>query len=112
MLGVCDIKKVSVLKHSIRCYPKQQILDFSKLKEFVDDNSNENGMFSKRVENIVGNFSFSHSGFKGLVLQSSKNMGLFGKGLCVLYQNSISTEIFYLYIHPCIFFFFQYLSGH
>ena len=38
-------------------FPKQQILDSSKLKEFVDDNFNldENGWkFSKRVENTVG----------------------------------------------------------
>ena len=39
-------------------FPKQQILDSSKLKEFADDYSmfDENGRkFSKRVENTVGN---------------------------------------------------------
>ena len=38
-------------------FPKRQILDASKLKEFSDDNLkfDENGRkFSKRVENIVG----------------------------------------------------------
>ena len=42
----------------------------------------------KKVENTVGkgeiaryNFSFSHSVFKRLVLQTRKNQGLFGKGL-------------------------------
>ena len=30
---------------------------------------------------VKGNFSFSHSVFKRLVLQSRKNQGLFGKGL-------------------------------
>ena len=38
-------------------FPKQQILDFLKLKEFADDNSNidVNGRkFSKLVENTVG----------------------------------------------------------
>ena len=38
-------------------FPKRQILDFSKLKEFADDNFkfNENGRkFSNRVENNVG----------------------------------------------------------
>ena len=38
-------------------FPKQQILDYSKLKEFPDDNFifNENGTkFSKQVENSVG----------------------------------------------------------
>ena len=39
-------------------FPKGQILDSSKLKEFADDNSkfDENGRkFSKSVENTVGN---------------------------------------------------------
>ena len=38
-------------------FPKQQILDSSKLKEFTDDNFrfHKNGRkFSKRVENTVG----------------------------------------------------------
>ena len=46
-------------------------------------------MFFEWVENTVGkgeiarygNFSFSHSVFKRLVLQTCKNQGLFGKGL-------------------------------
>ena len=44
---------------NVFCYllPKQQILDYSKLKEFADDNFEfvENGRkFSKWVENTVG----------------------------------------------------------
>ena len=38
-------------------FPKRQILDYSKLKDFADDNFefDENGTkFSKRVENTVG----------------------------------------------------------
>ena len=38
-------------------FPKRQILDFSKLKEFADDNFKfykNGGKFSKRVENNVG----------------------------------------------------------
>ena len=73
-------------------FPKQQILDFSKLKEFADDNYefDENGeKFSKGTEDAVGkgkllvtsDFSFSHGVFKRLVLQTRKNQGLFGKGL-------------------------------
>ena len=71
---------------------KQQILHGSKLKEFADSNFkfNKNGRkFLKLVENTVGKgeiapydqFSFSHSVFKRLVLQTRKNQGLFGKGL-------------------------------
>ena len=54
-------KKISPLLSSewlIKPYPKQQILDSSKLKQFADDHFkfNENGrMFSKNV----GNFSMS-----------------------------------------------------
>ena len=73
-------------------FPKWQILDPSKLKEFADDNSkfDENGKkLSKRVENTVGkgkllitsNFSFFNIVFQRLVLQTRKNQGLFGKGL-------------------------------
>ena len=80
-------------------FPKLQILHSSKLKVFADDNLKFNkygGKFSKRVENTLGkgemlvlsNFSFSHSVFKGLVLETCKNQGLFGKGLtdrhCIL----------------------------
>ena len=45
-------------------FPKHQILNSSKLKEFTDDNFqfNENGgMFSKRVENTVGKGEISHN---------------------------------------------------
>ena len=72
-------------------FPKRQILDSSKLKVFVDDNFKLDGngrKFSKRVENTVGkekllvtsNFSFSHSVFRRLELQTRKSQGLFGKG--------------------------------
>ena len=33
---------------------------------------------------VTSNFSFSHSVFKGLVMQTRKNQGLFGKGLNML----------------------------
>ena len=73
-------------------FPKQRILDSSKLKDFADNNFkfDTNGRkLSKQVENNVrkgqiartSNFSFSHSVFKRLVLQTRKNLGLFGKGL-------------------------------
>ena len=41
----------------VKPFPKRQILDASKLKEFADDNSKFDGngrKFSKRVENTVG----------------------------------------------------------
>ena len=79
-------------------FPKPQILDSSKLKEFADDNFrfDENDRkfsrkFSKQVKKHCGEkrkncslraFStFSHSIFKRLVLQTRKNQGLFRKGL-------------------------------
>ena len=62
------------------------------MKESADNNFkfDENGRkLCKQVENTVGkgeilvtsNFSFSHSVFHRLVMQTSKNQGLFGKGL-------------------------------
>ena len=61
------------------------------MKECADDNFELgiNGRkFSNQVENnvvkgeiaVTSNFSFSHSVFKGLVLQTRKNQSLFGKG--------------------------------
>ena len=61
------------------------------MKEFADDNFKfvENGRkLSRQVENRVEkgeiaryDFSFSHSVFKGLALQTRENQDLFGKGL-------------------------------
>ena len=73
-------------------FPKRQISDSSKLKECAGDNfkfDKYGRKFSKRVENSVGKekllvtsiFSFSHSVFKRLLLQTHKNLGLFEKGL-------------------------------
>ena len=65
-------------------FPKQALVDSSKLKEFADDNfkfDEYDGKFSDRVEN---NFSFSHRVFKRLVLQIRKN-GLQYKSL----ENSV-----------------------
>ena len=67
--------------------------------------------FSKRVENTVGkgevaryqqfllvtsNFSFSHSVFKRLVLQTCKNQGLFGKGLIQIMLNCSVNMLSYI----------------
>ena len=44
-------------------FPKRQILDFSTLKEFADDNLRfeENGSkFSKKIENTVGKGEIAH----------------------------------------------------
>ena len=82
-----------------KIFPKQQILDFPKLKEFADNNLNfdEKGeKFSKRVQKAVGKreilvkstFSFSHSVFKRLVLQTCKSQSLFGKGLIRYIKNT------------------------
>ena len=70
------------------------MLDSSKLRDLADDNFKfkENGeKFSKWVEKkklwekekllVTSNFSFSHSVFKRLPLQTRKIKGLFGKGL-------------------------------
>ena len=76
----------------IQPFPKQQILDSSKLKEFAEDNFkfDENGRkIPIRVENTAGKGEIAHykqillstQCFQRLVLQTHKNQGLFGKGL-------------------------------
>ena len=77
-------------------FPKRQILDSSNQKEFTDCNSkfDKNGRkFSKWVENTSGNGKIacyeqcSHNVLKRLVLQTHKNLGLFGKGLKFFKKN-------------------------
>ena len=77
---------------SANSYNSGQILHFTKLKEFAEDNFefDENGKkFFKRVEDTVGKgkidcyeqlFLFPQYFLKRLVLQIRKNKGLFGKG--------------------------------
>ena len=75
-------------------FPKPQVLDSSKLKGFADDNLtiDENDRKDLQInENTVGKgeiaryeqFSFPHSVFQRLVLQTCENQGLFGKGLII-----------------------------
>ena len=72
-------------------FPTRLILDFPESKEFADDNFkvDENGRkFSKMGRKhwvkekllITSNFSFSHSVFKTLVLQTRKTRACLGKG--------------------------------
>ena len=70
-------------------FAKQLIVDSSKLRDFVEDNFkfDENGreklenrqktMWEKEKLLIMSNFSFSHSVFKRLVLQTCENKSLF-----------------------------------
>ena len=74
-------------------FPKRQILDSFKLKEFADDNVifNENGRtISKQIENIVekGEIAryeqfalFPQCFHKTCTADAYKKQGLFGKGL-------------------------------
>ena len=75
-------------------FPKQQILDSSKLKEFAYDNFKfeENGrkgrkktLLEKEKLLVTSNFSYFHSVLKRLVRQTCKTQGLFGKGLNPLF---------------------------
>ena len=73
-------------------FPKRHILDSYKLKEFAETISNlvkmaecsPNGLKTLwEKENLLAtsNLSFSHTVFKRLLMQTRKNLGLFGKGL-------------------------------
>ena len=81
----------SVKKGGFQLFPKRQILDFSKLKEFADDNFEfhvNGGNFSKRGRKRVGNgeidryvFPFPTMSLKDLYCKRRKTKGLFGKGV-------------------------------
>ena len=77
---------------SLNSLPDDKFLDWSKLKEFADNNFKfyENGSkLSKRVENTVekeklvvtSNFSISHSVLKKVVSQGRQKVSLCGNGL-------------------------------
>ena len=76
----------------INYFPKDKILDSSKLKEFADDNFkfDKNGReFSEREKTqwdkekllVMSNISLCHRVFRRNVAQTSKNKGLFGRRL-------------------------------
>ena len=75
-------------------FPKQQIFDFSKLKQIADDNFkfHENGSnFSKLVENTVGKGEIAHYEqfllfpvlSKALYCRHVKTRACLGKGLTI-----------------------------
>ena len=50
-------------REALKPFPKQQIFDSSKLKEYPDDNfefDENGGKFSERVENTVGKGEIAH----------------------------------------------------
>ena len=75
---------------AIEPFPKRQILDHSKLKDFAEDNfmkmakssqNREKTLWEKEKLLVMSNFSFSHSVFKRLVSQGRQKVSLFGNGL-------------------------------
>ena len=48
-------------------------------------------MWEKEKLLVTSNFSFSHSVFKRLVLQTRKNQGLFGKGLMTMLERAFEN---------------------
>ena len=92
-------------------FPKRQILDSFKLKEFADDNFKLDGngrKLSKRVENTVGKGGIArYSVFKRLVSQGHQKVSLYGNGLNSDYINkdyiiTISKSHFFRFNnHPC-----------
>ena len=58
---------------------RRQFLNLMKMAE--SSPSGQKTLWEKEKLLVTSNFSFSHSVFKRLVLQTRKNQGLFGKGL-------------------------------
>ena len=91
MLPIAKMLKFCLLIKN-KPFPKRQILDSSKLKEFANDNFKfvENGRkLSKQVGNTMGKGEIAHYErflifprcFRQSCTVDSKNQGLFGKGL-------------------------------
>ena len=78
-------------------FPKQQILDSSKLKEFAEDSLelDENGRkFSKRVENSVGKGEIAHLGSSKLkeFAEDSLELDENGRKFSKQVENSVGKE--------------------
>ena len=95
--------KALTLYYTILHLTLSHISGSTKLKDFVDDNFEFDEMGQSSVKGwktlsekekllFMSNFLFSHSVFKRPVLQTSKNKGLFGRGLNDLVKQSIMTK--------------------
>ena len=86
-------KYINVLKISALTLSQTTNLRLFQTERVCRRQSENGRKFSKWVKNTMGkgeiarmsNFSFSHSAFKRLLLQTRKNQGLFGKGLKNMY---------------------------
>ena len=83
----------------VNSLPNNKFLDFSSLKEFLDDNfkSHKNVRnFSKSIENTLGQGEIAR--YEQFLLfpqcfQTLKNQGLFGKGLnCIFFISHSVTQ--------------------
>ena len=78
----------------LKPFRKRHILDYSKQKDFADDKFKFDEM-DRKYSNcgnektlLTSNFSFSHSVFKKLVLQTRKKIGLVWEGFKTLHQTT------------------------
>ena len=67
------------------------ILNLIKMAEIYPNGKKT--LWEKEKLLATSNFSFSHSVFKRLVLQTRKNQGLFGKGLIATIQLSSAAPL-------------------
>ena len=95
-----NIEKSSLYFQSLLTLSQTTNFRIFQTERFTDDDFkfDEYGRkFSKWVENtgekekflVTSNFSFSHSVFKRIVLQTRKNQGLFGKGLIFIHKTPV-----------------------
>ena len=94
MLGALTFNAMHNMEAQAQLFPKQQILDSSKIKDFADDNFkfDENGTKNgrkhcgKRRNCSLRAFSPFPSVFKRLLQQTRKNQGLYGTGFNTLFS--------------------------
>ena len=92
---LCFFRLSGLFLTSYEPFPKQQILDSSKLKVLADNNFkfDENGIkfldrkYCEKKKLLVA-ISFPHCVFKRLVMQTHKNQSLFGKGLTLYHTTN------------------------
>ena len=81
--------------HDFKTVPKSKSLQTTILNLMEMAEISQNGLktlWEKEKLLVTSNFSFSHSVFKRLVLQTRKNQGLFGKGLRYFADDNVNVS--------------------
>ena len=99
--GTLEVRRGTRLTN-FRLFQTENILQttISNLMKMAERSQNRSKtLWEKEKLLVTSNFSFSHSVFKRLVLQTRKDQGLFGKGLNKTYNQPIKVLVFLFLYH-------------